>query len=121
MCKQRAIKQVVQDEKDASEGEPDIFIGIIQTDEGKDWTENVQVCKKPKVVIKFKLDTGAQVNVIPKHILEKNPNVKLTNICFKLINYNGNSIKNIGMCNLNCIFSNRKEISLDFIGFYCFK
>lgn len=123
MCRQKQVKEVrISEENIAennSEEDEEMFIGIVESsriDENKeDWTEVVQVYTNPKVFLKFKLDTGAQASIIPKHIFEKIPNVKLKNSETKLVGYGGSTINNLGKCTLKCKFQDKNVISLDFI------
>jgi hypothetical protein len=66
----------------------------------EDWTAKIQVLENPNVTIKFKLDTGAQVNLIPKRLFDKIPDKDsfLKQSKIKLLNYSGNSITNLGKC-----------------------
>lgn len=46
----------------------ELFIGsVCGRKKIEEWTEVIQVCENPKVFIKFKLDTGAEVSVIPSY------------------------------------------------------
>ncbi|CAG2185351.1 unnamed protein product [Mytilus edulis] len=60
----------------------------------------INVCSKP---IKFKLDTGSQVNILPKHIFES---LKFNGTLKKspriLTAYNGNALPSLGVCCLPC-------------------
>ncbi|CAG2196344.1 unnamed protein product [Mytilus edulis] len=60
----------------------------------------ITVCSKP---IKFKLDTGSQVNILPKHIFES---LKFNGTLKKspriLTAYNGNALPSLGVCCLPC-------------------
>jgi len=55
--------------------------------------------------VKFKIDTGSQVNIIPNHIFETmnidNVEVKPTKTC--LTSYSGDKLIVIGKCKLNCM------------------
>ena len=55
--------------------------------------------------VKFKIDTGSQVNIIPNHIFETmnidNVEVKSTKTC--LTSYSGDKLIVIGKCKLNCM------------------
>lgn len=57
--------------------------------------------------MEFKLDTGAQACIIPKHMFVKIPNVQLQKLNVKLVNYNGSKIEVCGMCKLKCTLKNK--------------
>lgn len=64
------ISEVVDDFEDPEE----VFLGEIGCHDSNPWCVNVQLQDKP---IKFKIDTGADVTVIPKEVQNKLKNVKL--------------------------------------------
>lgn len=59
--------------------------------------------------VQFKIDTGAQVNILPLSIYKKVSNVKLSKTSTSLTSYSGDKLKVIGKCSLylkdkNCEF-----------------
>ncbi|VDI62424.1 Hypothetical predicted protein, partial [Mytilus galloprovincialis] len=59
--------------------------------------------------VQFKIDTGAQVNILPLSIYKKLSNVKLSKTSTSLTSYSGDKLKVIGKCSLylkdkNCEF-----------------
>jgi hypothetical protein len=83
----------------------------------EDWTAKIQVLENPNVTIKFKLDTGAQVNLIPKRLFDKIPDKDsfLKQSKIKLLNYSGNSITILGKCTFRCkVNQGENNCQLDF-------
>lgn len=68
MCKKQ-VKEVrkLQENKSGREDE-EISIELIRKENEEEWIETVQVNENPKVIVKFKLDTGVQADMIPRHI-----------------------------------------------------
>lgn len=125
MCKQKQIKGIQETDKDEASSSNDsneyLFVGTVENkqsredEKSQDWVETVEVMDSPRIRIKFKLDTGAQANIIPSHVFNRIPKVKLEKSRVRLINYNGSRINNLGMCNLVCNVENKQEkINLDF-------
>ncbi|CAC5408403.1 unnamed protein product [Mytilus coruscus] len=59
--------------------------------------------------VQFKIDTGAQVNILPLSIYKKLSNVKLSKTSTSLTSYSGDKLKVVGKCSLhlkdkNCEF-----------------
>lgn len=59
--------------------------------------------------VQFKIDTGAQVNILPPSIYKKLSNVKLSKTSTSLTSYSGDKLKVVGKCSLhlkdkNCEF-----------------
>ncbi|KAG1669986.1 hypothetical protein GQR58_017176 [Nymphon striatum] len=92
---------VIDKESDSdSENSSDTFslIGeIIKKRNANDWHIKSIIRNKE---INFKLDTGAQCNVLPLHLIKTMKGVKIRNRAPKLISYSGNTIKTIGKADL---------------------
>lgn len=74
----------------------------------KEWFEMIKIGPK---VIKFKLDTGSQVNIMPNDIFMKlseqtRKETKLRQTDRKLVSYTNHNIKIRGICNLECSTKN---------------
>lgn len=69
-----------------------------------------------KSVLKFKLDTGADVNVIPRRYLKQAgiDEIHLSESSVKLRGYSGRDIKVLGKCNLKVLYK-QNEYILEFI------
>ncbi|KAK3107010.1 hypothetical protein FSP39_004902 [Pinctada imbricata] len=71
----------------------------------------VETLTEPKSV-RFKIDTGSQVNIMPKRIfdvlkLDENHNVQITPSNARLTSYSGESLDSLGCCNLKCSYSEK--------------
>lgn len=114
MCRSKSVHAVDDDDDDASQ-HASLFVGAVhaethsQTDE---WTVELQLDRKS---VKFKLDTGAQANVIPYSLVQrqgKKHMIKPTNV--KLSTYTGNKIAVKGKCNWKVKYK-KKSFVLEFI------
>lgn len=76
-------------------------------DDVKMWYENIKVQGKE---IKFKLDTGAMVNVLPSKFIQDYKNLIVRNSSEYLIAYNGTKIENLGVVELLCTFKSKTQM-----------
>ena len=94
-----------------SDVELELFIWTLHVDsvdpDKSDWTETSKINEHNVV---FKLDTGAQANIIPKHIFDKLelPDKQLTNSKVRLVVYGGAEIIAEGTTTLECSVRDRK-------------
>nr|XP_022295054.1 uncharacterized protein K02A2.6-like [Crassostrea virginica] len=94
-----------------SDVETELFIGTLHVDsvdpDKSDWTETLTINEHSVV---FKLDTGAQANIIPKHIFDKLelPDKQLTDSKVRLVAYGGTEITAEGTKILECSVRDRK-------------
>lgn len=123
-CKQKEKKKVheVESKNDDAESGSDsqeFYVDSVKQVEGVTektvWTQKVVI--EDKVEVNFKLDTGAEVSVLPMQILRKhklNERIKPTNI--SLVSYGSDNfqLKALGEVNLNCKIGNR-EVCLNFV------
>ena len=92
----------------------DLFLGIVSVDSVQDspWTEKLTINNIP---VTFKLDTGAQANIIPRNVFstlqisQKN----LQKVKVNLITYNGNVMNPDGKIDIRCQIRN-KTVTLPF-------
>lgn len=78
-----------------------VYIGSLSTASSGDWIQEVAVNNLP---VAFKLDTGAQVNVLPVSLLERiqdppTPRATPVHVC----TYTGDSLPVAGECMLRCV------------------
>ena len=86
----------------------DLFLGIVSVDSVQDspWTEKLTINNIP---VTFKLDTGAQANIIPRNVFntlqisQKN----LQKVKVNLITYNGNVMNPDGKIDIRFKFVTR--------------
>ncbi|XP_008189195.1 uncharacterized protein K02A2.6-like, partial [Acyrthosiphon pisum] len=103
-------KQVYEMKEDEA-----LFLGSINVDSivERGWFIN---CMIENQEIHFKIDSGAQVNVLPNHVYMKCDNRQMIEkIKINLSNYNGSYIKVLGKCKLKCHFENGMVEYIDFI------
>ena len=90
----QAAKLVVEDEQ-----LEELFIGQVQNDDhGQEWKASLQVYNN---IIEFKLDTGAQANIIPSDVfnsLQGTPQLKTTKA--KLTGFSGSEIPMLGVARM---------------------
>lgn len=68
------------------------------------WLETVAVEEND---VSFKIDTGAEINVIPVHVLKRlGRRIKIKGTSTKLRAFGGQKVDPIGMCYLSCGFEN---------------
>jgi len=83
-----------------------LFLGNINVDSIVDrgWFINYMIENQE---IHFKIDSGAQVNILPNHVYMKFVNKQMIEkIKINLSNYNGSYIKVLGKCIIKCHFEN---------------
>ncbi|XP_039870493.1 uncharacterized protein LOC120723214 [Simochromis diagramma] len=112
MCRSRKVHTVADE---ATDQQASLFIGAVnaktqtRTDE---WTVEIKVGHKP---VKFKLDTGAQANVVPYSLLQRIGNKQMlrpTNV--RLSTYTGDKIAVKGKCTWAVKYK-KKSFALEFI------
>ncbi|GBN05281.1 hypothetical protein AVEN_90695-1 [Araneus ventricosus] len=98
--------------------ESDFFIDSVSVLEvGKvtvtnEWAKKIQICNHE---IDFKLDTGAQISVLPLHIFSIfNNDLKMETTNIVLEAYGGYKLRPVGMINLLCSIGN-KQANINFV------
>ena len=87
----------------------ELFIGQVQKDDHKqEWKASLQVNNN---LVEFKLDTGAQANVIPSDVFNSLKGMKTTKA--KLTGFNGSEIPVAGVARMICKYKD-KQIDSDF-------
>ncbi|KAL9979645.1 hypothetical protein ACROYT_G017335 [Oculina patagonica] len=82
-----------------------MFIGSVNSGD-QDWVETVDFGSVKEV---FKLDTGAQCNVLPKTVYDKITTMPLLPSSARLESYSKTSIKPVGKCELTCCVRGQKH------------
>ncbi|KAL4702332.1 hypothetical protein ACJJTC_006938 [Scirpophaga incertulas] len=114
VCRTKVIKEVTQEDGE----DENLFINSVSKNVNRiclDWSQNLLL--ENSVLCNFKLDTGADVNLIPYHVykkLSKNKNIKLSKSKYKLVAYNKTGIKTYGSIVLEVKIKDR-SILIDFI------
>ncbi|KAK2703708.1 hypothetical protein QYM36_017865 [Artemia franciscana] len=89
--------------------EDEILLYVVQQDGSKD-EAFVPLKINNQTTVSFKIDTGAQANIIPKHyfdLLAPKPLIQLTKQ--KLTSYCGSTIPTAGTCLLSCSYNGAPE------------
>lgn len=95
-----------------SDSEPEFFIDIIEANHNHDQAFCNLFLGSDKTPIKFKLDTGSQVNIIPKQVLNSlglSHMYDLKQTDQKLSAYNGNPLRSLGCFELNCTYKGQSQ------------
>jgi hypothetical protein len=109
MCRNvKSIKAV-----DQSSDESDIVLGMVQVNAiKKELCESMQIQGH---IIDFKLDTGADCNVLPLNCIQKmGLECKITKVQNNLHNYDGSKLNCVGKIKLTGCFMNNKKVKLEF-------
>ena len=114
-CRSRKINVVENFEIESDASSESFVVGNIETKKrAEEFLLEIKLLDCNKIV-KFKLDTGAQVNVIPMHIFAKlNLNHLLRKCNLKITNYGGNMLTVKGECELN-VLVNHQKYKLSFV------
>ncbi|XP_053570046.1 ankyrin repeat and SOCS box protein 4 isoform X1 [Bombina bombina] len=115
----KSVNQVEQDENetDSDIDQSTIFLAMVdKTNVEQDEVYVEILVSTQNIPIKFKIDTGAQVNCIPASTYYD----KLANICeleksglSKLVGYGGHRLHVLGKCSYQCMLQNKK-LNLEF-------
>lgn len=115
------IRQIEQDEE-TEDDEEDIQLvsqikvinNISQANNKNDWTHNIKI--NDTGVVNFKIDTGADVNVLPFDVYNKYcVDVPTKPSKVKLVAYDGSKISTVGSAYLKCLPEDREEQRIKFI------
>lgn len=118
MCKTRETKEknvhsheveVSTRNRSDSESDDSFFIGAIHDqvqDEDKEWTTSLKINSKD---VKFKIDTGAECNVISKKTYEKLSKTRLEKSRVKLGAFGGQKLKTMGKFTTICTHREKYE------------
>ncbi|XP_037872900.1 uncharacterized protein K02A2.6 [Bombyx mori] len=106
MCRTVGAVYVSDDDSDDSLVVGSVTVGQVDTE---DWIVEAKVRGQK---MKFKVDTGSQVNILTSAIVKK-LDLKMTETCTKLKNFDGSTIETVGMTKTIVKF-NKKKYVLDF-------
>ncbi|GFO04659.1 polyprotein [Plakobranchus ocellatus] len=89
-CKTKAIHDIAQSQEETSDSDEEFDIGSV-TQENKDGSEVYYMANVEGIDVNFKIDTGAQVNILPYYLM-KGMKHKLHQTKAKLNTYTGTAI-----------------------------
>ena len=101
VCKSK--KKIREIHFQSSESEDEFQINILEKANKNTWHELVRI---EDSLLRFKLDTGAEVNVLPYRYLKKLKNFKLRKNKNKLQAYGGTNIESLGQIQCVCLAKN---------------
>ncbi|CAG2208125.1 unnamed protein product [Mytilus edulis] len=105
MCKNRRINAIEEE----SDSEDELYIGCIENQKKSEnsWMVNLNLNGKNQ---KFKLDTGAQANVIPYKVLKLvKGDTKIIPSKTRLVTYSGEKMDVLGKCYINVSHKDKIE------------
>lgn len=107
VCKKRAVQQI-NTEHFSDSSVSSLYVDSIDNimKRSKAWFENIKIQSEN---IQFKLDTGADVNILPLRYLKKLKNVIVEESSEKLAAYNWTKIESIGEVDVICSVRNEKS------------
>ena len=111
MCKSTNIKQIdIEDALNKSFDDFEInYLKVDSIETQENWTKNVTFVDFDYKMETFKLDTGAQCNVIPVNLCKKLGVKQFEKSNLKLMNYEHKKIETLGKINLNCKIDNKEK------------
>lgn len=113
-CRKKEVSMITT--KNNYESDSDEYtIGIIENEENGTyrWYEKIELNNK---IVKFKIDTGADVNVLPINKLKQitsHSQIKPTTIT--LNGFGGSKVEALGECTIRCTYGNIKNLKIRFI------
>ncbi|KAG5863613.1 hypothetical protein JTB14_033746 [Gonioctena quinquepunctata] len=117
-CRVKSIRNIEQSDASSSADSDDLFVNRVRKEKYTDREVSEDFCANlsiEKEKVKVRLDTGADVSVIPLRILKKiDKQFKMRPTQYILKGFEGSQAKPIGIVNLHCSFKNR-EIYEDFV------
>ncbi|XP_041983078.1 uncharacterized protein LOC121736085 isoform X2 [Aricia agestis] len=112
MCRTQKKYQIKQKnrvnavEESSISSEDEVYISAINAGGNKDWTEKIQV---GNVQFTAKLDTGAQCNVLPRHLIDKIKAKLKPSRTKNLISYTEDRLAVLGEAELLCTIKNEES------------
>ncbi|CAG4931717.1 unnamed protein product [Colias eurytheme] len=91
--------------EESSQSEDEVYISAIRSGEKKNWTEKLQV---GNLRITVKLDTGAECNVLPRHLMNKTKAILKPSRTKNLISYTEDKMAVLGETELLCKLKNEE-------------
>lgn len=107
VCRTKEITTVTTNRINSDYDNREFIIGNVEKEECEkvtQWMEKISLYRKN---ITFKIDTGAEVNIIPLNVLnELGENIELQKTTVTLRGFGGSKTKAIGMCTIECAYNN---------------
>ena len=120
MCRgHKAVHSVEQPQYESDNSETGVahFIGAVHNCEERNEASVTLLLGNKKSALKFKLDTGAQVNIIPAKLFKNMnlPEAKVHSTNTKLTGYGGLNLKVKGTCDIKCSYKDAENVSKFYI------
>ena len=96
MSKTKSTKKPVRMVEEQSDSETEFYVDMVKANNDEDWEVNLKISGRK---VRFKIDTGAQCNVIPESI-HRDICDKLERSKAKLVTYAGHCLRPKGKCTL---------------------
>ncbi|GFO00745.1 retrotransposable element tf2 155 kda protein type 1 [Plakobranchus ocellatus] len=103
VCRSSRVHDLANKESDSDdyeEGEKRLFVGTIGRKTYEDRDELFVHADVLGTSIKFKVDTGAQVNILPQKVYQRLKDVAMTKTTQKPTSYTGNRLRVLGKCTI---------------------
>ena len=109
VCRSKKVQVVTSnaDVPEESVTDYDFFIDAVLSDSNKNQAF-VEIKSGNHDTVKFKIDTGAQVNTLTKYCLnEINAKFTINKTDLTLHSYGGMTLKTVGKCNIPCTYKDK--------------
>ena len=103
VCRSKNVNEIDASEAEGNESsDTDFYIDAIHSEAQGDEAFATLMCEKKPV--RLKLDTGAQVNILPKTVFDKLGKHQIKPNKARLHSYGGKKLNTLGVCELHCLY-----------------
>lgn len=107
MCKTRNVAAINAND-DVSQDQSEFYVNVIEEEQNAvsyPWTEKIKINGKD---VTFKIDTGAEIDVLPMNVVERLGHTEIKETGITLRAFGGHRLKPTGMCSLLSTFNGIK-------------
>lgn len=104
MCKTRNVSAINAND-DVSQDQTEFYVNVIEEERSQvsyPWTEKIKINGRD---VTFKIDTGAEIDVLPLNVVERLGNAEIKGTEITLRAFGGQRLKPTGMCSLLSTFN----------------